>query len=251
MLQMRTCGAAATCGEQLKSLATVSPLCIMWRTSATVTNNANHKLFTSSPSFKLQPCQVNESNIPTAREVTEMIATRKELHQQLPTARELEALYVRPPPSGSGPTGCSAPCEAPLWPDSDTAEEIMDEERYECTGTTDGLQTPSPAHVLLAWRALMWGTLYALLGVTAVVLLAMYASGMNSVSSVLHHLRSRPERELLRLAAEGHEVRHYVLDLANPITLGKQMQELWQVVQDAAKGTDDDDGKDAQHRQDC
>ncbi|CBH12175.1 hypothetical protein, conserved [Trypanosoma brucei gambiense DAL972] len=205
------------------------------RRTSTSANTKTCKSFTSRIPFKLRSDQVNESNIPSAREVSEMIATHEELQEQLPSAKFLESRYIKRPLHTESCGSCPATvCGPPLWPDCDTPEEIMDEERYGGPEAMDRVPAPSAEHMLLAWRALMWGTLYAFVGVTLVVAVAIYVSGVNGISSVLQHLRSRSERELHRLSAEGQEVHHFVLDLTNPVAFGRQLQEAWQLVQDIA-----------------
>ncbi|RNF09462.1 hypothetical protein TraAM80_02174 [Trypanosoma rangeli] len=198
------------------------------------------KSYCSATSFKLQPHEVNDTNVPSAREVLAMIPLREELQQQLPSARELEAQCVQPPGVKTRPAMRWG--EPPLWPNSDTVEEIMDEERYGSEEGKDVVPPPSPEHILLAWKALLWGSVYAVIGVAVVVCVAMYACGKSSVEEVLGHLRGRAERERRRLAAEGEEVSYYVVDLTSPATLVAQVQEVWHVLEELAK-----DGGEGEH----
>ncbi|ORC87646.1 uncharacterized protein TM35_000212520 [Trypanosoma theileri] len=195
--------------------------------------------YRSSTSFRLQPHEVNETNVPSAREVADMIPSRAELEQQLASARELEARYIH---NKTPQTKCSSAEESPLWPNSDTVEEIMDEERYG-DGEEEKVPPPSPQQILLAWKALMWGSLYALVGVTMVVCIAMYTCGMRSLADVLLYLRDRQERERRQLEEVGENVNYYVLDLTNPSTLIQQVEEIWQALEDLANETDEEEGK--------
>ncbi|ESS69910.1 hypothetical protein TCDM_01353 [Trypanosoma cruzi Dm28c] len=197
------------------------------------------KSYRSATAFKLQPHEVNESNVPSAREVMAMIPSSKELQEQLPSAHELEAKYVRPAAVNAGPVRRQE--EPPLWPNSDTVEEIMEEMRYGSVEEGDVVPSPSPEHILLAWRALIWGTLYAVIGVSFVVYVAMYACGMRGVGDVLGYTRGRAERERSRLAKDGEEVAYYVVDLTNPSTLVEQVREIWNALQEVAEDGDKDE----------
>ncbi|KAH9598545.1 hypothetical protein LSM04_003279 [Trypanosoma melophagium] len=221
---VRVCG--TTVSPQLLSLSLCNAVRVCFDTP---------RPYRSTTSFRLQPHEVNETNVPSAREVADMIPSRAELEKQLSSARELEARYIH---NKTQETKCSSTHEPPLWPNSDTVEEIMDEERY---GDGDGkneVLPPSPQQVLLAWKALMWGSLYAVVGVTVVVCLAMYICGMRSLSGVILYLRDRQERERRRLEEVGDEVSYYVLDLTNPSTLIQQVEEIWQALEDLANDTE-------------
>ncbi|RNF27268.1 uncharacterized protein Tco025E_00459 [Trypanosoma conorhini] len=198
------------------------------------------KSYRSATSFQLQPHEVNAANVPSAREVLAMIPSREELQRQLPSARELEAQYVQPPRAEARPA--TRQDEPPLWPNSDTVEEIMDEERYGSGEGKDVVPPPSPEHILLAWRALLWGSLYAVVGVVVVACVAMYTCGMRTVGEVLGYLRGRAERERRRLTAGGEEVRYYVVDLTSPATLVAQVREVWHALEQLAK-----DGEEGEH----
>nr|CCC48789.1 conserved hypothetical protein [Trypanosoma vivax Y486] len=206
------------------------------------------KAFSSHTRFKLHSHQVNETNAPSAWEVAMALATRAEIEEMLPSARELESRYAKQPTQGAhasctgvpspeeaGGTCATTAPESALWPDSDTLEDIMDEERYGSALACDEVPPPSPEHILLAWRALLWGTAWAVVGVGAVVVLAMFYCGVDGPSSVTKHLRGHSERELRRLMAEKGEVERFVLDLTNPSALGKQVQDIWRAVERATR----------------
>ncbi|KEG12281.1 hypothetical protein DQ04_01841120 [Trypanosoma grayi] len=111
----------------------------------------------------------------------------------------------------------------------------MDEERYGSEEGRDLVPPPSPQHVLLAWKALLWGTVYAVLGVAVVVCVAMYASGMHCLSEVFVYLRGREDRARRRLEESGEDVSHYVLDLTNPSTVIQQAQDIWKALEALAE----------------
>ncbi|KAG5502098.1 hypothetical protein GH5_05042 [Leishmania sp. Ghana 2012 LV757] len=227
------------------------------------------KGFRSSTRFKLSPAQVNENNVPSAREVVRMIPTLQELRAQLPDARELEQTYIRPEwvlgangaaepgGKGSGHTAATtASSTASLFQKAtDPLEEWLfgppkeDSAAAAETAPEAALQRyPLPRlHLLLAYRALFWGTVFALLGFTATVATAMYVCGYHSLRDLQRGVRGKMDRDGERLramaaaaaTAQGAEadtlVEHYVIDLAHPTEAWRQVQEIWGAVQRLAE----------------
>ncbi|CBZ27867.1 conserved hypothetical protein [Leishmania mexicana MHOM/GT/2001/U1103] len=226
--------------------------------------------FRSSTRFPLSPAQVNEQNMPSAREVAQMIPTLEELRAQLPDAQELERTYI-PRESALRANGvagrsetsgeCAAATTASSAPSSllqktmDPLEALFfgspkDEiaAATEATPTAASQQRPSPReHVLLAYHALFWGTAFALLGFGATVATAMYVCGYHSLRDLKQRVRdkmSHDEERLHAMAAPaatgegapvGTVVRHYVVDVTHPTEAWRQVQEIWSAMQRLAE----------------
>ncbi|KAG5476618.1 hypothetical protein CUR178_03790 [Leishmania enriettii] len=233
------------------------------------------KGFRSSTRFKLSPAQVNENNVPSAREVARMIPTLQELRAQLPDARELEQTYIRPEcvlgtngaaePGGKGSghaTATTAPSTASLFQKvTDPLEDWLfgppkeDSAAAAETAPAAALQRyPVPRqHLLLAYRALFWGTVFALLGFTATVATAMYVCGYHSLRDLQQGVRGKVHRDEERLramaaaaaTAQGAEadtlVEHYVIDLTHPTEAWRQVQEIWGAVQRLAEEEEEEE----------
>ncbi|AYU79643.1 hypothetical protein conserved [Leishmania donovani] len=224
------------------------------------------KGFRSSTQFRMSPAQVNEQNVPSAREVVQMIPTLQELRAQLPDALELERMYI-PHQSALGANGVAGRSEtsgeradattASSAPSS-LSQKMMgplealffgsanDEiaAATEATPTTASPQRPpSREHVLLAYRALFWGTAFALLGFSATVSTAMYLCGYHSLRDLQQGVRDKmrhDEERLYAMAApaatgEGAAVdtvmKHYVVDVTHPTEAWRQLQEIWSALQ--------------------
>lgn len=216
------------------------------------------KGFCSTTKFKYSPSQVTETNVPSAREVASMIPTFRELQQQLPDARELESKYIQ-----SGHLDTTVPAEGAQ--DLSSSEAGAKDEGSRPTETTltrgifqkttdpieDLLFGPPkddkaaaasplrPQHLLLAYKALMWGTLYALIGFLTTVLLAMVVCGYRSVDDLLQAVRSKVDRDAALLAsAEGDDVVLYVIDIRDPVEAWRQAQRIWATIQQTAEEKD-------------
>ncbi|CUI15275.1 Hypothetical protein, putative [Bodo saltans] len=205
------------------------------------------KAFSSTIRFSIPDGKVTAENLPSVEDLDKLVPSLVELRKQLPSAKEMEAKYVfgtsaaqKAAAEKSNATGENKP----LWPNCDTPEEIMDEERY----GADGEVRPAPTseQVALAWKALAWGTLYATIGVIVLSLAGLKACGFSSMNDLRQHLAAREEREQakLRLTAEqasssgesdNGAVEHFVLDLTNPSDVPRQIQEIYDAVQKIAE----------------
>lgn len=203
--------------------------------------------FRSATNFKLAPTQVNETNVPTAREVKEMIPTLRELRAQLPEARELEQRYIRPEAvAATGGEGTAvAPSATIFQPTTDPLEDLLfgPPKAEAAAEASQGGTRPRRQHLLLAYRALLWGTAYALIGFAATVALAMYACGFHSIAELRAGVRGKLARDEARLRASAGEgadasAEHYVIDLTHPAEAWRQAQEVWAAVQRMAEEED-------------
>jgi hypothetical protein len=119
--------------------------------------------------------------------------------------------------------------EKPLWDNCDTVEDIIEEEKYGDGGDAQQNQV-QPEHIVLALRALIYGTVLAFVGVGVVALIAMKLGGFRSVDEVLHHVSSKDRRRLEELKQQGVEVVHYSVDLTQPGTVPDQLTALWEDI---------------------
>lgn len=167
-----------------------------------------------------------------------MIPTLRELHAQLPDATALERRYIR-----AEGTGATAATTSIFQPTTDPLEDLLfgppKEEGAGEAATTAGT-TPRRQHLLLAYQALLWGTVYAVLGFAVTVALAMYACGYDSLAALKEGVRGKLSRDEARLRASVGDggavaVEHYVVDLTHPSEAWRQMQEAWAAVQRAAE----------------
>ncbi|GET89405.1 hypothetical protein, conserved [Leishmania tarentolae] len=228
------------------------------------------KGFRSSTRFKLSPAQVNEKNVPSAREIAQIIPSLRELHAQLPDARELERMYIPREPtlednglaerskaSGEGRAAvmASSTPSSLFQKTTDPLEDLLfgspNEENAvtnEATATSPlQKRPPSREHVLLAYRALLWGTLLAVLGFSATVVTTMYMCGYYSLRDLQQGVRDKMSHGGERLHAtaaagvtEGSAsvdtvVEHYVIDVTHPAEAWRQVQEIWSAVQRLAE----------------
>eukprot|EP01062_Namystynia_karyoxenos_P042971 TRINITY_DN31462_c2_g1_i2.p1 TRINITY_DN31462_c2_g1~~TRINITY_DN31462_c2_g1_i2.p1 ORF type:complete len:204 (+),score=62.41 TRINITY_DN31462_c2_g1_i2:43-612(+) len=99
-----------------------------------------------------------------------------------------------------------------LWDSCDTAKEIVREEAHEGAEHAE----IKPEHYALAVRAFAYGSVLAVLGVTAITFAIGWCCGFRSVADALDWLRAQPQRQRERLKAEGHEVRVVEIDATNP-----------------------------------
>ncbi|EPY32158.1 hypothetical protein STCU_00780 [Strigomonas culicis] len=202
------------------------------------------KQFNSRTKFKLTPDQVNESNVPSSAEVAELIPTLRELKKQLPSARELESKYIEKKPITEN------------WKPSD--EETSEVFQKTTDPFEDLLETPEDGkrrnkstreHLLLAYRALLWGTFFAIVGFLTTVGLAMLTCGYHSIGELMDGVRAKVERDEKRLITKaressgGEEVVHYVIDLSSPAAAMRQAQDIWNLVQDMAQKDEADTSK--------
>jgi hypothetical protein len=230
--------------------------------SSTSPPPAAHTTFRSATRFKLSPAQVNETNVPSAKEVGELIPTLRELRAQLPDARDLEQRYIRPeemvaPSAASTPTSTNivgdgsaidgvtttSATSTIFQKTTDPLEDLLFGPPKEEGGSTslgmDHMQHPRRQHLLLAYQALLWGTVYAFVGFVVTVAMAMYACGYHTLGELREGVRGKLSRDEERLravagssggAADG-VVEHYVIDLTNPTEAWRQMQDVWLAVQ--------------------
>ncbi|AIN99158.1 hypothetical protein LPMP_260440 [Leishmania panamensis] len=223
------------------------------------------KGFRSGTRFKLSPTQVNEKNVPSAREVGQMIPTLQELHAQLPDAQELEQMFLAPKSvlsanEVSGLSEGSSERAAAITASSTSSSLLQkttgplenflfgppkDESAVaaEVTPTAASQQRLLLQRHLLACRALFWGTAYALLGFSATVITTMYLCGYYSLRDLQQGMRDKVARDEERLrtmaaaavtaqdAAADTVVEHYVIDLSHPVEAWQQIQEIWGNVQ--------------------
>ncbi|KPA86753.1 putative mitochondrial hypothetical protein [Leptomonas pyrrhocoris] len=226
---------------------------------------SSHMPFRSTTKFKLTPAQVNETNVPSAREVAQMIPTLRELQAQLPDALALEQRYIRPenvvaPAPESASTADAAddndfdgaggkPSTTPFFvKTTDPLEDLLfgppKEEGTSAETTTEEDKRPRRQHLLLAYRALLWGTAYALLGVGATVAGAMYLCGYHNLGELLDGVRGKARRDEDRLRGcvavddAASSVEHFVIDLTHPAEAWRQLQEVWSAVQRLAEEED-------------
>lgn len=213
------------------------------------TTSAPHT-FRSATNFKLAPAQVNEGNVPTAAEVAAMIPTLRELRAQLPDARALEQRYIQPMAvdAAADTTGAASMTPGIFQKTTDPLEDLLfgpPKEEAAAAAATDAAAAP-PArrqHLLLAYQALLWGTVYAVLGFAATVALAMYGCGYGSLAALMDGVRGKMGRDEDRLRAsvdvgDGAVVEHYVIDLTHPTEAWRQVQEAWTAVQRLAEEED-------------
>lgn len=215
--------------------------------STAATSSTGSTAFKASVSFKVPDSKVTEENMPSVEDIERLIPTFEQLQKQLPSAKEMETKYIFnsvAAQQAAAEASVASGENKPLWPNCDTPEEIMDEERY----GADGEVRPAPTseQVQLAWRALAWGTLYALAGVAVASCVGLYACGFHSWTQLADHLRSREVREANKLreaaalqSSDGGEVQHLVLDLTNPLDLPRQIEEIYAAIQKLAEEEDE------------
>lgn len=200
--------------------------------------------FSASLKFKLAPGQVDETNVPSARDVSRMLPSVKDLHAQLPGAHELEKRYINQDSVVNKTGAAEAPAAAAAATDgapgifiaaTDPLEDFLDGK--------EAKTEMNPQHVLLAYKALGWGTVYAVAGFSIVVALCMAACGYRSLRELAQGVRDKVSRDEARLhadaerraEADGGTVVHYKIDLSDPTEAYRQMREIWDTVQDIAE----------------
>lgn len=201
------------------------------------------KKFSSTIRFSIPDGKVTSDNVPTLEELHKMVPTLEELRKQLPSAKEMERKYVFGSTSAQQVAAEKSNASGennPLWPNCDTPEDIMDEERYGADG--EERAAPTSEQVSLAWKALAWGTVYAVIGVGALSVVGLKVCGFSSVQDLKDHLSAREERERAKLRAsveststDGSDLQHFVLDLTNPADVPRQIQEIYEAVQRLAE----------------
>ena len=102
--------------------------------------------------------------------------------------------------------------EEMLWEDVDTAKEIKDSD------ATEGFENivVQPEHYALAVRALAYGTVVAVVGVTLSSAFACWYAGFTSFAEVSEYIKSGPSRRASKLEEEGGTVYHHTVDLLDP-----------------------------------
>eukprot|EP00796_Vickermania_ingenoplastis_P009179 gene9179-6456_t len=104
----------------------------------------------------------------------------------------------------------------------------------------EDLSAEQAQYTLFAYKALLWGTVYAVLGVAALSVAVMYALDLRSAGAVLVKVREKTERDMVRLTQRAQPsgeggVKHYSLDLAQPGRAWEQMKEIWSAVLEEAE----------------
>lgn len=115
----------------------------------------------------------------------------------------------------------------PLWPNCDTIEEILEEEKFGPEGEEEKQPPVQPEHVVLAFRAFVWGTFWAFVGVGSISLIAMKLGGFASVKEVLQFVGEKDRRRIEEMKAQGVEVIEYAVDLTNPSSVPDQLSQVW------------------------
>ncbi|KAL7709929.1 hypothetical protein N2W54_003134 [Lotmaria passim] len=238
----------ATCPTRQVSTATTGSS----TPSAPPNAPAARPTFCSATKFKLTAAQVNETNVPSAKEVGQMIPTLRELHAQLPDAHDLEHRYIHAAtPADTAKATASA--SSIFQKTTDPLEDLLfgpPKEEVAAAAAADEAgegKRSQRQHLLLAYRALLWGTAYAVLGFLVTVVGAMYACGYHAVGELLDGVREKVHRDEERLrvavggdvtAAGSSPVEHYVIDLTHPTETWRQVQEVWSAVQRLAEEED-------------
>lgn len=115
----------------------------------------------------------------------------------------------------------------PLWPNCDTVEDILEEEKYGAEGEEDKQPPIEPEHIVLAFRAFVWGTFWAVFGVGLISLIAMKMAGFSNIKDVLGYVGAKDKRNIEEMKKQGVEVIEYSIDLTNPTTVPDQLSQVW------------------------
>jgi hypothetical protein len=212
-----------------------------------------------------RPIHKDFLDLPSKKELDCILPTLGELRRTLPSAESLEqqfihseeakkrALELTKPRDGGSPDGAVAGADGavggakPLWPDSDTVEDIIEEEKHgPVTCSVEGVEenvAPTKSQVQLAWRALAWGTLWAIVGVSLLgYVTVFFICGFAGLGDLRRYLAAREDRERARLEsltaaarARGEEVRHFSIDLTEPAQLLQQVEEVWKYLEEAVR----------------
>jgi hypothetical protein len=216
-------------------------------TSGTAPTPVKKVPFSSTIRFSVPDGKVTPENLPSLEDLDRLVPSLADLRKQLPSAKEMEAKYVFGTAAAQKVAAEKANASGenkPLWPNCDTPEEIMDEERYGADGEVR--EAPTSEQVALAWKALAWGTVYATIGVIVLSLAGLKACGFSSMSDLRQHLAAREDREQAKLRASAEQnsspddgdngaVQHFTLDLTNPSDVPRQIQEIYEAVQRIAE----------------
>lgn len=117
--------------------------------------------------------------------------------------------------------------QEPLWPDCDTVDEILDEEKF---GDQKNQPPMQPEHVLTAFKAFVYGTIVAFVGVGLIAYGMMQACGFYTIEDVLRHVSEKDKRRMDELRAKGDEVIEFSFDLSRPNEIPEQFSALWQQI---------------------
>lgn len=209
--------------------------------------------------FPVSPDRVDPNKLPTAEEIEKLLPTMAQLERSIPSAKDMEARYIKhekaagaaaspaasekPPPVAEeysdGTTSGTPSADKALWPDCDTAEDILNEEKF--GREDDPVPPPSPQQVRLAWVALAWGTLYAVIGTCLTSCAVAYGFGFHSWAELKAHVAAKHNRDLAVAKAKGFaddqtgEAQTFFLDLTNPVELPNQLQAIMAAIQDVAE----------------
>ena len=139
----------------------------------------------------------------------------------------------------SGSDTAAKDAAAPLWPDCDTVADIIAEETYGRDGE-EAMQLAKDAeeYTKLARRALMWGTVWAMLGTAALCYAAMKYFGITrGVAEVLEYIGGKNDRDIVALQKKyGEEnVKVVTLDISDPTALATQLDAIMQQITDLAE----------------
>lgn len=93
-------------------------------------------------------------------------------------------------------------------------------------------------YIFLAYKALLWGTFYSILGVSLLTVVVMRYFNLHSVSEVLEKLRKKKDTNAIEFQATesngldlAGEVKHFELDIQNPTRAWEQLKEIWELVE--------------------
>lgn len=118
----------------------------------------------------------------------------------------------------------------------------------------EDLSSEKDRYILFAYKALLWGTFYSIVGVGCLTVLVMYAFSLHSVEDVLHKVREKTQRDMTLLRIRGEEstgsvtVKHYDLDFTQPTKVFEQVREIWSLVMEEVEQAKDD-GKEEKRNQ--
>lgn len=92
-------------------------------------------------------------------------------------------------------------------------------------------------YILLAFKALLWGTFFSVVGVSLLVFGIMKHYGFHSISEVLEARKKRDAR-LVEIQLKDKngidydaQVKHFEIDLQHPEKSWSQMKEIWKIIE--------------------
>lgn len=175
----------------------------------------------------------------------------------LQDAADREAAEKAAGGNGTGADGAKKPHllhDEPLWPDCDTVDDILKEESFSGAEEGDAAEKQEGAggdtgeYLLLACKALLYGSVMAVLLVSVMsVLVSYFYFGFTSLADMFAFMALRQEREMAALrqkaleesAKSGEEgdveIHQYKIDLTNPTELWDQLTGLMQLLEELAE----------------